>query len=425
VPPRKGRRRAAAVALAIAGLLFIARATLTSSPDPNGLAQLTPLWCIVCGELGGSDVIANLLLFLPFAMGLRLAGLSWRRTVLIAAAVSLTVELLQLVAIPGRDASLSDLLTNTGSGAIGATLAPWLLGAVRPSATRATKFLAAGTAAWLAGLALSAWLLSPAVESGALQSGWAGATGERDVFFGEIHQIRLDGILMPRNGTPPDSAEIRRRLGAGEFRLDAEVNSGGPVSYPSWIYKLKSGGINQLTLFQLRRHAGVAVPIRAMGLRLRAATVTLPAAFPDVAGRTVWLEASAAGGVITLHSTYSGVTRGIEFGLSPAYGWRLISPFQMGIGNGVRWFTALLLAVSVLPLAYWAAWARKWTRWILPLGITAGLVLPSAVAGFPPVHWSEWAAAAVGALAGWALQRGAAYLERRCASLSASDFSSS
>jgi len=425
VPPRKGRRPAAAVALAVAGLLFIARATLTPSPDPNGLAQLTPLWCLVCGDLGGSDVIANLVLFLPFAMGLRLAGLSWRRTVLIAAAVSLTVELLQLVAIPGRDASLSDLLTNTSSGAIGAALASWLPRATRPSPAQAARFLAAGTAAWVAMLATSAWLLSPAVESGALQSGWAGATGERDVFFGEIQQVRLDGVLMPRDGTPSDSADIRRRLAAGEFRLDAEVNSGGPVSYPSWIYKLKAGGINQLTLFQLGRHAGVAVPIRAIGLRLRAATVTLPAAFPDVAGRIVRLQASAAGGVITLRSTQGEVTRVIEFALSPAYGWRLISPFQMGIGNGVRWFTALLLALSVLPLAYWGAWSKGWARWVLPLGITAGLVLPSAAAGFPPVHWSEWAAAAIGALAGWALQRGAAYLEGRCASLSASDFSSS
>jgi hypothetical protein len=425
VAPRNGRRRAAAVALAVAGLCFIARATLTPSPDPNGLAQLTPLWCIVCGELGGSDVVANLLLFIPFAVGLRLAGLSWRRTVLVAAAVSLTVELLQLVAISGRDASLSDLLTNTVGGAIGATLASWLPTAAQPSPAQATRLLAAGTAAWLAALAVSAWLLSPAVESGALRSGWAGTTGERDVFFGEIHQVRLDGVLMPSNGTPPDSADIRRRLAAGEFRLHVEVNSGGPVSYPSWIYKLKAGGANQLTLFQLRRHAGVAVPIRAMGLRLRAATVTLPAAFPDVAGQTVRLEASAAGGVVTLRSTYGDRTRSIEFGLSPAYGWRLISPFQMGVGNDVRWFTALLLVLSVLPLGYWAAWSRGWAQWALPLGISAGLVLPSAAVGLPPVHWSEWAAAALAVLAGWALQRGAAYLERRCASLSASAFSSS
>jgi hypothetical protein len=162
-----------------------------------------------------------------------------------------------------------------------------------------------------------------------------------------------------------------------------------------------------------------------MGLRLHGMTVTLPQAFPDAAGHTVRLQASAAHGVVDLRSTYGGVTRSIEFGLSPAYGWRLISPFQIGVGDGVRWFTGLLLALSVLPLAYWAAWAGGWVRWALPLGMAAGLTLPPSAVGLPPVHWSEWTAAALGALAGWALQRGAAYLERRCASLSASDFSSS
>jgi hypothetical protein len=103
----------------------------------------------------------------------------------------------------------------------------------------------------------------------------------------------------------------------------------------------------------------------------------------------------------------------------------LISPFQMGTGQGVRWFTAFLLTLSVLPLSYWGARATVRSRWLLVPGIAAGLTLPSAVAGLPPVHWSEWAAAVLGAGAGWALQRGAAYLERRCAFHSVSDFSSS
>jgi len=425
VAPRTSRGRGAAIALAVAGLLFIARATLISSPDPNGLTRLTPLWCLVCGDLGGADIVDNLLLFIPFAIGLRLAGLSWRRTVLAAAAVSLTVESLQLMVIPGRDASLSDLLTNTTSGAIGATLGTRLRVAFRPSSVEAARLLAGGTALWLGALAVSAWLVSPGLTSGVLRSGWAGFTGEHDIFHGEIHQVRLDGLPMPRNDPPPDSAAIRRRLAAGEFRLEAQVSSAAPVRYPAWIYKLRTGGINQLTLFQLYRHAGVAVPVRGMGLRLHAMTVTLPTAFPEVAGHPVRLQASAAGGVVTLSSSYGGMTRSVELGLSPAYGWRLISPFQLFVGSDVRWFTAVLLALSVLPLAYWAAWSGGLTGWVLPLALGAGLLLPSAAAGLPPVHWSEWAAVALGALSGWALQRGAAYLERRCGSPSASDFSSS
>jgi hypothetical protein len=405
--------------------VFIARATLTSSPDPNGLAQLTPLWCIVCGELGGADIVANLLLFLPFAIGLRLAGLSWRHTVLVCATASLTIESLQLTVIPGRDASLSDVLTNTASGAIGAALAPWLPTAIHPSPSLAGRLLAAAAVVWLGALGASAWLVSPAVRTGVLQSDWAGATRDRDIFFGELRQVRLDGVPMPRNGPPPDSAALRRGLAAGRFSLEAEVNSGRPVLYPSWIYQLEAGGAKQLALFQVRRHAGVAVPVRGGKLRLHLMTVTLPDGFPGAAGVAVRLEASAAGGVVRLRSTYAGVTRSIELGLSPAYGWRLISPFEVGIGHGVRWFTALLLALSVLPLTYWMAWGEGWARGLALLVLPAGLTLPSLAAGLPPVHWSEWAAVGAGAVAGWALQRGAAYLERRCAFLSASEFSSS
>src|SRR5947207_2042221 len=169
--PAKTTSVSAGLALAAAGLLFIARATLTSSADPNGLTLTTPLWCVVCGDSGGADIVANLLLFVPFAVGLRLAGVSWRRTVLVSAALSLTVELLQLVAIPGRDASLSDLLTNTMSGAIGAAIAPRLPAALRPSRTQASRLLAGGASAWLAALGLSAWLLTPSLQEGVLRSG--------------------------------------------------------------------------------------------------------------------------------------------------------------------------------------------------------------------------------------------------------------
>jgi hypothetical protein len=416
--------RTAGFALAAAGLLVIARAALTSSGDPNGLALATPLWCIVCGDGGGADIVANLLLFLPFAAGLRLAGISWRRTVLVSAALSLTVELLQLVAIPGRDASLSDLLTNTMSGAIGAAIAPHLPAALRPSRTEARRLLAGGAILWLAALGLSAWLLVPSLRDGVLRSGWAGVARGRDIFFGEVGAVQLQGLAMPKNAVPPDSAALRRQLGQGRFSLVAQVSSGRPVYYRSWIYKLRAGSRDELTLYQFGRQAGIAVPVRAVGFLVHPVTVTLPDGLPAAAGVAVRLEASAADGVVRLRSTYAGATRAVEYGLSPAYGWRLISPFELGAGTGVRWFTALCLALSVLPLAYWAARAGPAAGWVSAVTIVAGLTVPSLLAGLPPVHWSEWTAAGFGGLAGWALQRGAAYLERRCAFPSASEFSS-
>jgi hypothetical protein len=422
--PAKTTSRSAGLALAAAGLLFIARATLAPSPDPNGLTLLTPLWCVVCGDSGGADILVNLLLFVPFAAGLRLAGVSWRRTVAISAALSLTVELLQLLVIPGRDASLSDLLTNTTSGAIGAAMAPHLPAAFHPTRTQAGRLLAGGALVWLAALGSSAGLLVPAVQDGVVRSGWAGEAPGRDIFFGEVGAVQLEGLPMPKDAVPPDSAALRSQLERGRFSLVAELISGRPVSYHSWIYKLRADSRDELILYQFGRQAGITVPVRAVRYLMRPVTVTLPDGLPADAGVAVRLEASASGGVVRLRSTYAGATRAIEYGLSPAYGWRLISPFDLGAGTGVRWFTALGLALSVLPLGYWAARAGPAAGSVPAVTIVAGLTLPCRLAGLPPVHWSEWGAAGLGVLAGWALQRGAAYLERRCASLFASEFSS-
>jgi hypothetical protein len=229
---------------------------------------------------------------------------------------------------------------------------------------------------------------------------------------------------MPKDAVPPDSAALRGQLERGRFSLVAELISGRPASYHSWIYKLRADSRDELILYQFGRQAGITVPVRAVRYLMRPVTVTLPDGLPADAGVAVRLEASASGGVVRLRSTYAGATRAIEYGLSPAYGWRLISPFDLGAGTGVRWFTALSLALSVLPLGYWAARAGPAAGWVPVVTIAAGLTLPSPLAGLPAVHWSEWGAAGLGVVAGWALQRGAAYLERRCASPSASEFSS-
>ena len=197
-------------------------------------------------------------------------------------------------------------------------------------------------------MGLSAWLLAPDVVDGPLLSGWAGKVWEPNIFLGQIRAVRLEGRPMPGDGTAaPDAAELRRRLDQGSFTLEAEVKSGGEVYWSSWIYKLKAGKREELTLYQLRRSAGVAVPVRGVEFRLQPVTATLPDGLPSAAGDSVRLQASLRGGTILLRSTYSGRTHSIAFGLSPAYGWRLVSPFELGRGDGVRWFTALCLVLSI------------------------------------------------------------------------------
>lgn len=113
-------------ALALAGLIAILVATLRPESANGTAGRAAYLWCLVCGPDGVRDLALNLLLFIPYGLGLRLAGMSWRRTVCLAALTSFAVEALQFWVVPGRYAGASDLVTNTISGMIGASLAPWV-----------------------------------------------------------------------------------------------------------------------------------------------------------------------------------------------------------------------------------------------------------------------------------------------------------
>jgi hypothetical protein len=421
--PRPWRR--AGRLLAVAGLLAIAAATLTPTDDPRRAALLTPLLCLICGDQGTADVANNLLLFLPFAIGLRLTGTSWRRTVAAAAAISFSVETLQLLVITGRDASLSDVLTNTTGSAIGAAFGGILPGIAAPSPARAVRLLAVGLVAPLALLVPWAWLLGADMPRGRLMSRWAHESPGLDVFDGRVHAVRLNGRAMPTNGIPADAGRLREEVAGGTVDLEADVVSGAPIAYNSWIYMFRVRSRGAVTLGQLRRLAVFAVPSRGLRFRFYQPEVALVDGFPTEAGIPVALRATERGRELVLSSTYGGRTRTVAMGITPAYGWILLSPFHFG-GGVERWLTALGLAALYFPAGYWAASIGRPAR--AAAGLVAGIGLTllglSPIAGLAPAPWTEWLGALAGAALGWAVRRAAAYLETPCVSPSASEFSS-
>ena len=95
----------------ILGWCMIAGLTLYPTPDAAAANNAISMWCLVCGELGVVDVTLNCLLFVPLGLGIGIRGVSRWRALILIVATTLTVELLQLKLIIGRDASLSDVLT--------------------------------------------------------------------------------------------------------------------------------------------------------------------------------------------------------------------------------------------------------------------------------------------------------------------------
>jgi hypothetical protein len=268
-------------------------------------------------------------------------------------------------------------------------------------------------------------MLSPDMPKGTLLSRWAHVAPGTDVFGGRVRAVTLDRTSMPGDGAPPDSAGFRRRLAEGAFSLQADVVSGPPTRDRLWIYMFRVPSGGALTLSQRGRDAGLTVPARALRYRLWAPLLTLPDAFPAAPGAPVRLTAMAQGGRIQLAASYRGQERSVSLAISPADGWVTVVPLLLEAGTGIRWITAVLLFGLFLPIGYWARAARGLTALAAPVAaLVAGLgALPTAT-GFPPAHWSEWAAGLAGTAAGWALYRPAAYLEGRCALPSASESSS-
>jgi hypothetical protein len=162
-------------------------------------------------------------------------------------------------------------------------------------------------------------------------------------------------------------------------------------------------------------------------LKVRAVAIRLADAFPTDSGVPLDLTAEVERQTVRLASTYGGGRRW-TLALSPSFGWSLVLPFAYAFGPEVHLLTGLWLAGFMLPLGFW--WARAGLPAIMAVAlITAIVVLGLAVlprlAGYPPVHWSEWVASAAGAALGWARSRRAAYLPNRCDSPSIGAFSSS
>jgi hypothetical protein len=415
-----GRVIAAGSVLAIAGL------TLSPLPHAAAAAARTPLLCLVCGDHGGMDVILNVILFLPLGFGLRLAGASIRRATLGAALLSFTVELLQYTVVVGRDASLSDLLTNTLGGLLGAILVDRVPLLVMPPRRAATRLFAAGILAWLGLLALSGWLLAPDFGNGNLFS-VTGAYGAPQAFTGRVLEVRRHGRPEPWLGVPPDGEALRAELREGRVEVEARVVTGPEARGRRWIYAVLEGVEPRWDLSEDRRDVLLGVPARAQRFRLGTPSVMLPRGLPADTGRVAALRAVERNRTLQVTSTYDGTTRSVTLSLNPVLGWTLLAPFDLGAGPQVRTVTVLMLLLAGLVLGRWARWSERprLAGAALAAAIGLGLGAIPLLQGYPPVQWAEWLAALAGAAAGWARSPAEAYLERRCGSPSTAESFSS
>jgi hypothetical protein len=405
--------------LAAAGLAFVAAMTLEPKPELVPFAERTPFWCLVCGSMGVIDVVLNVVLFAPLGAGLRLAGLAHRRVVLVGAAVTLAVELLQLTLVTGRDASVSDLVTNTSGALLGALLADLVPALLRPGAALRRGLTVGWTALWACALVVAAAAHGRSLPRTDYWGQWGADLAGFDTFPGRVLSAEVDGRALPGGERLRESGVIRRLLLGESATLATRIVAAGPTTRTAPVVSVFDENQDEILLlgqdgddlvFRLRA--------RAAAMKVRTPAVRLDDALAGRAGDTLRIDARYESGRLRLALAPDGGPDGgpaasHEVALAPTLGWALFLPYDYAFGPEVHLLTALWVAGLLAPLGYWSAVGRRRQE----VGIAAGaaalaLVGVSAAAGAPWPHPWHWLAAAAGFGVGAAAAFGRAARDR-------------
>jgi hypothetical protein len=397
------------MALTVAALAFVAAETLVPHLENAALVARTPIWCIMCGDLGLLDVLLNVLLFIPLGAGLRLLGRSWRQAVLLGAALSLAIETAQYLGIPGRDASLGDLITNTLGAGLGAMLAAnwrvWL--APSPAAARLLCFAAA--VVWLGQIAATGAAVRPALPPTVYWGQRAADLGQFDTFPGRLLDARVGTRSLPGHQLA-NSDEVRLALLAGD-PLTAVVEPAGPTDGIAPLASIFDGDQREIVVLgQWNEDLVFRLRARAIDWRLRPPAIRLRSVFRSAAPETLTVSGAIRGDRFAVEAAGPGGRVSRVLPLSTQWGWSLLLPFEYAFGSEVEWVSALWVGCWLLPIGFWLGFtgfrtgrALVFTVLLLLLGL--GLV-PTLY--HEPAAAAEWVAGLAGAASGWFLARASA-----------------
>ena len=330
-----------ALAVVLGGILAV-----TLFPA-SGEATQSLRWCEACGERGVAHVLVNIILFVPFGALLALAGVPRRWNWLSGGLLSSLIECGQ-VFIPGRIASIDDVLSNTTGTILGSLMAIAVLGWLRRSARPATAAALAPAAAVVLAVAATGWLLGPQFPRDIdYYVQWAPALGDVETYCGRVLRAELGSVAVPP-GRLPDTPRVRSLLIAGAA-LRVQVVAGPPVRRLATVFGVNDG-VHDVVLFGLDRNDFVlryltrayAWGLEQPDLRLRGAAHTL------APGATLKLAMWRKRGQLCLRFN---ARRTCHLGFTPGRGWAILTypegfpEWLQGLMD-VSWIGGLLFLVG-------------------------------------------------------------------------------
>lgn len=414
------RHSRAGTVVATLGWAAILFATIRSSPE-SGIPH--SMLCLVCGELGGADVLQNVLLFLPFGIGLGMMRVRPIRGVALIVATTAGVELLQATVLSGRFPSVGDILANSAGGALGMWLgwrdAHWAF-----PAPRTRRILARASIAVMLLVLVAATAGIRLVESsGPLALVVAPVEQHGRRFEGPVLASSLGGEPIAPGWLPP-AVDVQYIQSGATF--STRFASVPWVEYESTIVEVVDRQRRGLVrVSQDGQDAVLVAYVAGTRLGFRGPRLVLPAALPAREGDTVVIEARVTrpGLVVTMRSGDTVATRSLDLG--PSTAWMVLFPFAYGTCSVVAIVSVLWLAVLTIPAGYWSGLTRARTElqhapleeWRVPareLGVNLlyvaictiiGLGIAPWVLGVAPAQPLHWLAPFLGFALGAAAAR--------------------
>jgi VanZ family protein len=402
--------------IACLSVVVIAIATLSpasGSPLPSHL-------CLICGSRGGVDTILNVLLFVPLGIGLGLLAMRAKLAIPALCALSAVIETTQLFFIPGRDATVGDVLTNTLGGALGFAIARYASIWLRPSPRNAKLLTIGWCGIWLTIQAVSAFGFTPAIPDSQYYGQVARRLGDFELFPGRVISASIAGVAIP-NSHFEDSHDAEHAL-LRDGAIITTVVPGAPTRDIAPIVRVADA--EQRGIVLLAQDEGKFLfAVRTGGdvLRLRAPIFALSNVFPPaIPGAsmpptdTITLSGRYAAHEARMNAQTKSRTYDRRIAITASLGWTLVLPFQWFI-EGTRTEHVLnwaWIALLLLPLGYWASLvtrhyrlqgARTLSATILPVTLTllaVGLVLVPGAFAVSAAPLGDWLAALTGVLLG-------------------------
>jgi hypothetical protein len=356
-------------------------------------------FCMLCGFGAAADVILNVALFLP--LGVALSTVGWRpvRALTLGALLSLGIETAQF-AIPGRDPSFSDVLSNALGTVIGIALARSVDGWWRPG-PRLSDVLTIGAALGATSvLAVTGVLFAPSFPEDTYYGGWTPRFGHLEWYGGRVLEVSVDGLQLPPGLIAPSALVRQRLLADPTIVVRAYAGPRQPGLAP--LFSIHDHHQREIVLLGVDGDDFVyRYRTRAIGAGFTGAGIRVRGALHGIARRaplSIVVRRADSGYCVRVNATERcGV------GYTVGTGWTLLLgtqpvPFWLHPVLNVVWLAALFFPSGL--------WSRSGWAFAVAAALTlAGLLAAPVFTGLLPTPGIELLAAVAGFLGGWASRR--------------------